>query len=38
MIHAYGPKQKVVIMKINDSIKIIKKTANLELLAVKKLK
>ena len=30
LIHAYGPKKKVLIMQINKTIKIIKKTANLE--------
>ena len=30
LIHAYGPRKKVVIMQINKAIKIIKKTANLE--------
>jgi|TARA_B110000967_G_scaffold97339_1_gene99958 cell wall-associated NlpC family hydrolase len=29
LIHAYGPKKKVLIMPIDDTIKIIKKTANL---------
>ena len=38
VIHAYGPKQKVVIMKINDTIERIKKTANLKLLAIKKIR
>ena len=30
LIHAYGPKKKVIIMEINKTIKLIKKTANLE--------
>ena len=30
LIHAYGPKKKVVIMPINETIKIIEKTANLK--------
>ncbi len=30
LIHAYGPRKKVLIMQINKTIKIIKKTANLE--------
>ena len=30
LIHAYGPKKKVLIMDINKTIKLIKKTANLE--------
>jgi gamma-D-glutamyl-L-lysine dipeptidyl-peptidase len=31
LIHAYGPKKKVVIMKINKTIKEIKKTTNLDI-------
>ena len=30
LIHAYGPRKKVLVMEINKSIKLIKKTANLE--------
>ena len=30
LIHAYGPKKKVLVMGINKTIKVIKKTANLE--------
>jgi len=30
LIHAYGPRKKVIIMEINKTIKLIKKTANLE--------
>ncbi len=30
LIHAYGPRKKVLIMEINKTIKLIKKTANLE--------
>ena len=30
LIHAYGPKKKVIIMPINDTIKRIEKTANLK--------
>jgi len=30
LIHAYGPRKKVLIMPINKTIKIIKKTANLK--------
>ena len=30
LIHAYGPKKKVLVMEINKTIKLIKKTANLE--------
>ena len=31
LIHAYGPRKKVLIMQINKTIKLIKKTANLEI-------
>ena len=31
LIHAYGPRKKVIIMQINKTIKLIKKTANLEI-------
>ena len=30
LIHAYGPRKKVLIMDINKTIKLIKKTASLE--------
>jgi len=30
LIHAYGPKKKVLVMDINKTIKLIKKTANLK--------
>ena len=30
LIHAYGPKKKVIIMPINETIKTIEKTANLK--------
>ena len=30
LIHAYGPRKKVLIMNIKNTIKLIKKTANLE--------
>ena len=30
LIHAYGPRKKVLVMDINKTIKLIKKTANLE--------
>jgi len=30
LIHAYGPKKKVIIMPINETIKIIERTANLK--------
>ena len=31
LIHAYGPKKKVLIMPINKTIKLIEKTANLKI-------
>jgi len=34
LIHAYGPRKKVLIMQINKTIKLIKKTANLEVKKV----
>ena len=34
LIHAYGPKKKVLMMPINKTIKLIKKTANLKVLKV----
>ncbi len=34
LIHAYGPKKKVLIMNIKDTIKVIKKTANLKVKKV----
>jgi len=37
LIHAYGPKKKVLIMKIKDTIKIIKKTANLKVKKIFKI-
>ena len=33
-IHAYGPKKKVLIMPTNFTIKLIKKTASLDVLKV----
>jgi len=30
LIHAYGPKKKVIVMPINETIKIVEKTANLK--------
>ena len=36
LIHAYGPKKKVVIMNINKTLKIIKKTSNLNLISIKR--
>ncbi len=34
LIHAYGPRKKVLIMPINKTIKLIEKTANLEITKV----
>ena len=34
LIHAYGPKKKVLIMPINKTIKLIEKTANLKIIKV----
>ena len=31
LIHAYGPRKKVLIMQINKTIEIVKKTSNLEI-------
>ena len=31
LIHAYGPRKKVLVMEINKAIKLIKKTANLDI-------
>ena len=37
LIHAYGPKKKVVIMSISDTINRIQKTANLKIKKVSNL-
>ena len=37
LIHAYGPKKKVLIMNIKDTIKIIEKTANLKVKKIIKI-
>ena len=37
LIHAYGPRKKTLIMNISQTIKIIKKTANLEVVSVKRI-
>jgi len=37
VIHAYGPKKKVVIMNIAYAIKLLKKTANLDVVSIKKI-
>ena len=36
LIHAYGPLKKTLIMPINQTIKRIKKTANLEVVGVRR--
>ncbi len=35
LIHAYGPKKKVLIMDINKTIKLIKKTAKLNVIGIR---
>tara|TARA_B100000767_G_scaffold274136_1_gene306215 strand:- start:146 stop:886 length:741 start_codon:yes stop_codon:yes gene_type:complete len=37
LIHAYGPRKKTVIMNISNTIKLIKKTANLKVISVKRI-
>ena len=37
LIHAYGPKKKTLIMNIPNTIKLIKKTANLKVISVKRI-
>ena len=37
LIHAYGPRKKTVIMDIKKTIKLIKKTANLDLISIKRI-
>tara|TARA_B100001250_G_scaffold133048_1_gene113727 strand:- start:132 stop:875 length:744 start_codon:yes stop_codon:yes gene_type:complete len=37
LIHAYGPRKKVLVMEINKTIKLIKKTANLEVKKIFKI-
>ena len=37
LIHAYGPMKKTVIMDIKETVKRIKKTANLKVIGVKRL-
>ena len=37
LIHAYGPKKKVIIMPINETIKRIERTANLKVKKVCKI-
>ena len=37
LIHAYGPRKKVLIMDIKKTVELIKKTANLKVTAVKRI-
>ena len=37
LIHAYGPKKKILVMGIKETVELIKKTANLKIIAVKRL-
>ena len=34
LIHAYGPRKKVIIMPIIETIKLIEKTANLKVIKI----
>ena len=37
LIHAYGPMRKTVVMEINQTIERIRRTANLEVIGIKRL-
>ena len=37
LIHAYGPRKKTLIMDISKTIKLIKRTANLEVISIKRI-
>ena len=37
LIHAYGPMKKTVVMKIKDTLNLIKKTANLKVISIKRI-
>jgi|TARA_B110000444_G_C18804698_1_gene579326 cell wall-associated NlpC family hydrolase len=37
LIHAYGPKKKTIVMKIKKTIDLIKRSANLKLISVKRI-
>jgi cell wall-associated NlpC family hydrolase len=37
LIHAYGPKKKAIIMNIDKTLEIIKKTANLKVISIKRI-
>ena len=36
LIHAYGPKKKTLIMNVDETIKRIKRTANLSVTEIKR--
>ena len=37
LIHAYGPKKRTIVMDIKETVELIKKTANLKIIAIKRL-
>ena len=37
LIHAYGPRKKTLIMGIQETIKLIQKSANLKVISVKRI-
>jgi len=37
LIHAYGPKKRTLVMDIKDTVELIKKTANLKIVSIKRL-
>jgi hypothetical protein len=37
LIHAYGPQKKTLVMDIKETVALIKKTANLKIIAIKRL-
>jgi cell wall-associated NlpC family hydrolase len=37
LIHAYGPKKKTIVMNILKTIKLIKRTANLDIVSIKRI-
>ena len=37
LIHAYGPKKKTLVMGIKETVELIKKTANLKIIAIKRI-
>ena len=37
LIHAYGPEKKTVVMNIDKTIRKIKKTANLNVIGIKRI-